>query len=135
MQLNGVDLDLLQDATDMIREQREAGTVTIRTLHRWDDGFGVDGYAKEVEQGGKVTARTFTFRTDWPPEIGGRGQRSLSRRGPPWCARWLYRYDLHHQVSQPGCHYRRTGQAHLLREVFPNRYQKTPASGNVSRRV
>jgi uncharacterized OsmC-like protein len=72
MQRNGVDLDLLQDATDMFREQREAGTVTIRTLHRWDDGFGVDGYAKEVEQGGEVTARTFTFRTDWPPEIGGR---------------------------------------------------------------
>jgi uncharacterized OsmC-like protein len=72
MERNGLDLDVLQDAIDMIREQPEAGMVTIRTLHRWDEGFGVDGYAKEVEQGGEVTTRRFTFRTDWPPEIGGR---------------------------------------------------------------
>jgi uncharacterized OsmC-like protein len=72
MERNGLDLDVLQDAIDMIREQPEAGMVTIRTLHRWDEGFGVDGYAKEVEEGGEVTTRRFTFRTDWPPEIGGR---------------------------------------------------------------
>jgi uncharacterized OsmC-like protein len=71
MERNGLDLDVLQDAIDMIRERPEAGMVTIRTLHRWDDGFGVDGYAKEVEEGGEVTTRRFTFRTDWPPEIGG----------------------------------------------------------------
>jgi uncharacterized OsmC-like protein len=72
MKRNGLDLDLLQGAIDMIREQPEAGTITIRTLHRWDDGFGVDGYAKEIEEDGEVAARRFTFRTDWPPEIGGR---------------------------------------------------------------
>jgi hypothetical protein len=72
MERNGLDLDVLQDAIDMIREQPEAGIVTIRTLHRWDEGFGVDGYAKEVEEGGEVTTRRFTFRTDWPPAVGGR---------------------------------------------------------------
>jgi uncharacterized OsmC-like protein len=72
MQRNGLDLDLLQGAIETIRAQPDAGTLTIRTLHRWDNGFGVDGYAKEVEEGGEVTARRFTFRTDWPPEIGGR---------------------------------------------------------------
>jgi len=72
MQTNGLDLELLQGAMDAIREQPEAGIVTIRTLHRWDDGFGVDGYVKEVEEGGEVTARKFTFRTDWPVEVGGR---------------------------------------------------------------
>lgn len=72
MQTNGLDLELLQGAMNAIREQPEAGIVTMRTLHRWDDGFGVDGYAKEVEEGGEVTARKFTFRTDWPPEVGGR---------------------------------------------------------------
>ncbi len=72
MQRNGLDLDLLQGAIETFRAQPDAGTVTIRTLHRWDDGFGVDGYAKEVEEAGEVTARRFTFRTDWPPEIGGR---------------------------------------------------------------
>lgn len=71
MRQNGIDLELLQGAIETIREQPETGTVTIRTLHRWDDGFGVDGYAKEVEEGGDVTARRFTFRTDWPPEVGG----------------------------------------------------------------
>lgn len=71
MERNGLDLDVLQDVIDMIGERPEAGMVTIRTLHRWDDGFGVDGYAKEVEEGGEVTTRRFTFRTDWPPEIGG----------------------------------------------------------------
>ena len=72
MQRNGLDLDLLQGAIETIRAQPDAGTLTIRTLHRWDNGFGVDGYAKEVEEGGEVTARRFTFRTDWPPEVGGR---------------------------------------------------------------
>ena len=72
MHTNGLDLDLLQGAMDAIREQPEAGIVTMRTLHRWDGGFGVNGYAKEVEEAGEVTARTFTFRTDWPVEVGGR---------------------------------------------------------------
>ena len=72
MERNGLDLDLLEGAIGAIREQPEAGTVTIRTLHRWDDGFGVDGYAKEVEVGGETAARSFTFRTDWPPDVGGR---------------------------------------------------------------
>ncbi|MQB02282.1 MAG: hypothetical protein GEU78_18945 [Actinobacteria bacterium] len=72
MQTNGLDLELLQGAMDVIREQPEAGIVTIRTLHRWDDGFAVDRYAKEVEEGSEVTARKFTFSTDWPVEVGGR---------------------------------------------------------------
>lgn len=72
MRRNGIDLELLQGATEMIREQPAAGTVTIRTGHSWDDGFAIDGYAKELEEAGEVTARTFAFRTDWPPEIGGR---------------------------------------------------------------
>jgi uncharacterized OsmC-like protein len=32
----------------------------------------VDGYADEIEEAGEVTARAFTFRTDWPAEVGGR---------------------------------------------------------------
>ncbi len=71
MRRNGVDLDLLQGAVELIRDQPEAGTVTIRTRHRWDDGFAVDGYTQEIEEGGEITTRTFTFRTDWPPEVGG----------------------------------------------------------------
>jgi hypothetical protein len=96
MRRNGIDLELLQGASEMIREQPAARTVTIRTHHRWDDGFAVDGYAKEVEEAGEVTARTFTFRTDWPPEHRWSGQRSLARGGPSRCARRLRRDDLRH---------------------------------------
>jgi OsmC-like protein len=69
---NGLDMALLQAAVGEIRQHPESAAVTIPTRHRWDDGFAVDGYADEFEQAGEVTARTFTFRTDWPPEVGGR---------------------------------------------------------------
>jgi len=69
---NGLDVALLQEALDELRKQPESATVTIRTRHRWDDGFAVDGYADEIEEAGEVSVRAFTFRTDWPPEIGGR---------------------------------------------------------------
>jgi uncharacterized OsmC-like protein len=69
---NGLDVDLLEGARDELRDHPEAATVTIRTRHRWEDGFAVDGFADEIEEAGEVTSRGFTFRTDWPPEIGGR---------------------------------------------------------------
>jgi uncharacterized OsmC-like protein len=72
MRKDVIDLELLQGAMDMVREAPEVGTVTIRTLHRWDGGFAVDGHAKELEEGGAVTPRKVTFRTDWPSEVGGR---------------------------------------------------------------
>jgi uncharacterized OsmC-like protein len=68
---NGLDLSVLRGAVDELRDHPEAAVVTIRTRHRWDNGFAVDGSANEIEQAGEVTARTFTFRTDWPPEVGG----------------------------------------------------------------
>jgi uncharacterized OsmC-like protein len=39
---------------------------------RRDGGFAVDGRAEELENAGEVTARTFTFRADWPRAAGGR---------------------------------------------------------------
>ena len=69
---NGIEVDQLEGMVEAIRAQPEAGTVTIRTRHRWEEGFAVDGSAEELETAGEVIARTFTFRTDWPPEAGGR---------------------------------------------------------------
>ena len=69
---NGIDLELLRGVVDALREQPEAAAVTIRTRHRWDEAFAVDGFAEEIEEAGEVTARTFRFRTDWPPDVGGR---------------------------------------------------------------
>jgi uncharacterized OsmC-like protein len=69
---NGLDMDLLQGIVGELREHPETATVTVRTRHRWDEGFAVDGYTEGFEQAGEASARTFTFRTDWPSEVGGR---------------------------------------------------------------
>ena len=69
---NGIDLDQLSGMVEAIRAEPEAGTVIIRSRHRWAGGFAVDGRAEELENAGEVTPRTSTFRTDWPPEAGGR---------------------------------------------------------------
>jgi uncharacterized OsmC-like protein len=68
---NGLDVPLLHETLGELGGHPEAATVIIRTRHRWDDGFAVDGYADEIEEAGELTARSFTFRTDWPTE-GGR---------------------------------------------------------------
>jgi uncharacterized OsmC-like protein len=69
---NGLDPAVLHGAVDELRGHPHAATVTMRTRHRWDDGYAVDGATHEVEQNGEVTSRNFTFRTDWPPDLGGR---------------------------------------------------------------
>jgi uncharacterized OsmC-like protein len=68
---NGLDPAVLQDAVHELRDHPEAAAVTMRTHHRWDNGYAVDGATDEIEAAGEVIARTFTFRTDWPPDLGG----------------------------------------------------------------
>lgn len=70
MDRNGIDLDVLNETVEGIRQHPEAGTVTVRTRARWDDGFAVDGRSEAVEQAGEVETRTHTFRTDWPEPWG-----------------------------------------------------------------
>lgn len=72
MQRNGLHLEILEGIGSAVRAQPQAGSVTIRTRHRWDDGLAVDGQAHEIENAGEVTTRAFAFRTDWPHEVGGR---------------------------------------------------------------
>lgn len=67
---NGIDRDVLQGTIASFREHPQAAAVTVRTRHRWDDGFGFDGRAEEVEQAGEIMPRTHTFRTDWPAPHG-----------------------------------------------------------------
>ena len=71
MNRNGIDLDVLRETVEGIRQHPEAGNVTVRTRARWDDGFAVDGRSEAVEQAGEVETRTHTFRTDWPEPWGG----------------------------------------------------------------
>ena len=72
LQRNGLQLEILEGIGSAVRAQPQAGSVTIRTRHRWDDGLAVDGQAHEIESAGEVTTRAFTFRTDWPSDVGGR---------------------------------------------------------------
>ena len=72
LQRNGLQLEILQGIGSAVRAEPQAGSVTIRTRHRWDDGLAVDGQTLEIESAGEVTTRAFTFRTDWPPDVGGR---------------------------------------------------------------
>ena len=70
MNRNGIDLDILGETVKGILRHPEAGTVTVRTRARWDDGFAVDGRSEAVVQAGEVETRTHTFRTDWPEPFG-----------------------------------------------------------------
>lgn len=71
MNRNGIDLDVLQETVEGIRQYPEAGTLTVRTRHHWDGGFAVAGRSEAIEQAGQVVTRTHTFRTDWPEPWGG----------------------------------------------------------------
>lgn len=72
VQRNGLELEILEGIGSAVRAQPQAGSVTIHSRHRWDDGLAVDGRAHEIENAGEVTTRAFTFRTDWPSDVGGR---------------------------------------------------------------
>ena len=71
-QRNGLRLEILDGIGSALRAQPQAGRVAIRTRHRWDDGLAMDGRALELKSAGEVTPRAFTFRTDWPSDVGGR---------------------------------------------------------------
>jgi uncharacterized OsmC-like protein len=69
---NGLQLEILEGIGSAVRAEPGAGSVTIRTRHRWDDGLAVNGQAHEIEHAGDIAPRAFTFRTDWPLDVGGR---------------------------------------------------------------
>ena len=50
---NGFDMGQLEGMAEFIRARPEEGTVIIRTRHRWDGGFAVDGSAEELENAGE----------------------------------------------------------------------------------
>jgi uncharacterized OsmC-like protein len=72
MQRNGIDIDHLRGFVGTLGTHPEAGTITVRTTHRWDDGFAVDGTCETLAQAGEALTRTHhTFRTDWPEPLAG----------------------------------------------------------------
>lgn len=68
---NGIDVEYMGAVAEAISARPETGRVVIRTRHRWDGGFAVDGSAEELESAGEVMLRSFAFRSDWPRQGGG----------------------------------------------------------------
>lgn len=70
-ELNGWNLDRMNEAIDGVRDQPEAGRLTWRSRLSWDGGFGADVRTCAIEQLGEVMERRFTLRGDHPPELLG----------------------------------------------------------------
>ncbi len=71
-QLNGWDVEAMNEAVEAIRETPEAGRLVWRSRVRWDGGFGLDVQTREIEQMGESMGRHFTLRGDHPPELLGK---------------------------------------------------------------
>jgi uncharacterized OsmC-like protein len=72
MQRNGIDTDGLDGYVDLLRDEPEAGAVSVRIGHRWDGGFAMSGCSEQLATAGEGTDRTHhTFRTDWPEPLAG----------------------------------------------------------------
>src|SRR5215217_1862159 len=115
---NGLDMDLLQGIVGELREHPETATVTVRTRHRWDEGFAVDGYTEGFEQAGGGECPNLHLPHglavgSWRPR-----QRPGARRGDPWRAWRLCRHDLHHQGRDSGRGHRGTRGDHRGRRGF-----------------
>ncbi len=70
-QLNGWNVEAINEAVEGIREKPEAGRLNWRGRVRWDGGFGLDVRTREIKQLGEVMTRHFTLRGDHPPELLG----------------------------------------------------------------
>ena len=70
-ELNGWNLEAMNNAVEGVRQQPEAGRLTWRSRAMWSGGFGLDVRTREIEQLGQVMDRPFTMRGDHPPELLG----------------------------------------------------------------
>lgn len=70
MERNGIDTEVLDGYVDSLNSGPDAGTVSVRIAHRWENGFALEGCSQELSSQGEGTPRTHhTFRTDWPAPI------------------------------------------------------------------
>jgi uncharacterized OsmC-like protein len=71
--LNGFDLGQERENMETMRRQPEAGAITIRTRHRWQNGAEIEGASDGIELAdGKLERGHHHFHTDFPREMGGR---------------------------------------------------------------
>lgn len=70
-ELNGWDVNAMNEAIEAVRKQPEAGRLSWRSRVTWDGGFGLDVHTEEIEQLGQGMKRRFTLRGDHPPELLG----------------------------------------------------------------
>jgi uncharacterized OsmC-like protein len=69
--LNGWDLDAVEQAVEGVRQEPAAGHLTWRNRVTWDGGFGLDVRTRDITQLDQVIPRHFTMRGDHPAELLG----------------------------------------------------------------
>lgn len=72
MQRNGIDVDLWGEVNREVGADPAEAKVVVKTRHRWDGGFAIEGLTSAVESAGEVLTRKLVYRTDWPEDVGGR---------------------------------------------------------------
>jgi uncharacterized OsmC-like protein len=70
-ELNGWNVEAINEAVGSIKQQPEAGRLTWRGSVRWDGGFGLDVRTRSIQQLNDVIQRRFTMRGDHPPQLLG----------------------------------------------------------------
>lgn len=69
--LNGWNVEAMNEAVDAVRKNPAAGRLRWRGRASWDGGFGLDVHTEAIEQLGQALPRHFTLRGDHPPELLG----------------------------------------------------------------
>lgn len=69
--LNGWNLQAMNEAVESVKQQPDAGKLDWRSRVTWNAGFGLDVRTLEIQQLDAVMERHFTMRGDHPPELLG----------------------------------------------------------------
>jgi uncharacterized OsmC-like protein len=70
--INGFDLAQERETMEAMQREPEAGSIVIRTRHRWQNAAAVGGSSDEIELAeGALQRGHHRFQTDFPREMGG----------------------------------------------------------------
>jgi uncharacterized OsmC-like protein len=68
---NGIEVDEVAGFVELLRTTPAAGVASLRSEHRWRDGYRLDWRAEQVTLADQRIARRHTLRLDLPTELGG----------------------------------------------------------------
>ena len=68
---NGIDLDQVAQFTELLTSDPAAGKASLRTRHRWDDGYAITAIGDELRVAGGTLPRSHTVLSDRPVAFAG----------------------------------------------------------------